>query len=432
MPEEAIPAQEYQKMIGVPQRKDLWGIGALTASLLDENFTLKVANEMRRDPTIRAVWRLTTLLLKSHIGRYTHPDEELAAFVNQSLQAADGWDSCLNTLLTAPFYGFAVVECVWSVTEGKWVIAKFAPRHPTTLTRGFATDAQGTLVSVGQKRTGTTERIQIPIQKVVHWPYDADFGPGEEPEGESLLQAANRSWTTVKALIRLHNLALERGPIPLTAWPTASGTTFCPIHMEEEPRVVVYTELLSNVEAGNALVYEGGEDVGEPKVLTTENVSPEDFVAAIRYHDGKMASSMLCPKLVLEEPEHATRAMAGTQYGLFLENLAGMQAQVNRVLRDQVAWRIVLLNYANPPDDKGEWQSEELSTEDHEMWSSVVERNTRSGIRVNPGDEAKIKKMHEKVYVQPDEEGYEKPGEEEASTTAPTAAAGPLPNYEEE
>lgn len=427
-PDEVAEFAQYTGEIGhVSARKDIWGIAGLTTYDEDAGFTLEVANEMRRDPTIRAVWRLTTLLLQKHFGTYTHEREEIETFVNETLDEARGWDDCRKALLTAPFYGFCVIECVWAERNGRWVIEKFAPRHPTTLTGGFVGDKHGNLKVVGQKVPGSTARIPIPMGKVIHWPYDAEFGAGESPEGESLLRAAHRSWTSVKALMRLWNLALERGPLPLLAWATASGEMHCPIHNIKEPRVQVYAEQLAQLESTSGLLYEGGEHIGAPEVLSNASVSPDHLENKVKYDDTKMSLSMLFPKMLLEEPEHGTRAMAGTQLDLFLENLAGMQNGYTLTLEEQVAWRLIVMNFAGVTD-KGKWLPEDLSPGDQMMASEALRNLTGAGIRITGPDETKIKRQYPEMFVQPDEPEWVEPEEFEPEPE-PTPQEDEIPTF---
>jgi hypothetical protein len=431
MAEQVPPVERFTGEIGVVSRKQRTTYVSQTSDA--EKFTLKVANEMKQDPTIRGIWRLMNLMLLAHFGRFVHDNPTIEEFVNDSLEEMPGWDYAKTTLLSGAIYGFSVLEKVWQNNDGDtWTYAKLAPRHPATLAGGFVVDEKGNIASVGQKPPGKrhADRIPIPYAKVAHWAYDAEFGPGETPEGESLLVGAERSWTSVKAIIRLWNLALERGPLPLLKWPTASGEIYCPICEIEEERVLVYAHIIQNLEASGAIIWEGGEGIGEPDILSNDTVEPEDFENAAEYHDSKMAASMLAPKLLFEEPEHASRAQAGTNLEILLLNLAGMQNGYSRVLREQVCKDLIVVNFAGVTD-YGQWQADELNKADMQMLAEVLERVKRSGVESTDADVKKQRGKFEPLYAQPGDEGYIEPGSEEDEEPEPEPVQVAPPPYEE-
>lgn len=410
---EGPPVEKMGRWIGKPhnRRKDIWGVAALYAE--DEkrgDFDLKLVEEMKqRDATIRSAWRLTTLVMKSHLGTYRNPNPEHEAFVNEAIKGMVGWSSLIDSMLGAPYWGFAATEVVWADTgpEGRWVMAAAKPRHPKSLTGGWIVNKDGDLIAASQKVAGKRERIPIPMPKLVHHPFDAEFGPGEQPEGQSLLEPATRHYLSTKALIPLWNLLMEQGPRPLLEWATAGGKIRCPYHDQMEERVVVYTEAIERLEQFGALVYEGGEDVGAPTVLSNEHVHPEHYETAVIYHDAQKGKAVLVPRMLVDEPEHATRAMSQTQYtGAFLENLKGMQGQLEPVLVGQVAKPMLVVNFAGVTDF-GEWVFLELQPDEVEVLGEFVYKLVQSGAPLVAADWKKIRARVPQWFVQPGEEGYE-------------------------
>lgn len=426
---EGPPVEKMGRWVGKPygRRKDIWGVSRLYAKSDEERggFSLKLVDEMkRRDSTIRSAWRLTTLVMKSHLGTYRNPDPELEAFVNEAIGTMDGWSSLVDSLLGAPFWGVSVVEVVWVVQpDGSWVMGAAKPRHPLSIVGGWIVNDDGDLIAATQKVEGERERIKIPMPKLVHHPFDAEFGPGEQPDGQSLLEAATRHYLSTKALIPLWNRLMEQGPVPLLEWATAGGEIQCPYHDTMEPRVQVYTEAVEQLEAFGALIYEGGEDIGKPTVMSNEHIHPDHYESAVKYHDAGKGKAVLVPRMLVDEPEHATRAMATTQYtGAFLANLKGMQGQLEPVLIGQVAKPMLQVNF---PDvtDFGEWGFLELAPDDVEILGEFIYKLTQAGGPIVGADWKKIRSQKPEWFVQPGEDGYEE-FEAELANDAAIAAGG--------
>lgn len=440
MPKEIIVAGKFTPArfkgeLGVSaRRKDIWGTRSIDPYDASEKFTMDVAAGMRRDPTIRGAWRLISLMLLAHFGRFRHGDEEVEAFVNETLRAAVGWRAFMRALLSAIFYGFSVTECVWTeLANGRWAIGKLAPRHPTTLEGGFVSDKHGTLLYAGQRKPedqSGKDRIKLPMGKLVHWAFDAEFGDGETPEGESILAAAYRSWTSVKALVRLWNRAMEQGPKPLIMWPHGRGDMLDPESGQEEPKSVVLARILQQVESRSGVAFEASEEWQKPYVLANEHISPSDFERSVKYHDGKMGVAMLTPKMLMEEPEHATRAHSQTQYtGPFLENLQGMADQKDSVMTEQVCKRLVVLNFPGA-EDTGAWVSDEIDPEQMGALADILVKLVTGDARFHELDWRKTRGLFPDYFVQPDEEGWE---EVEAWLEAEEPAGfEPMPEPEEE
>jgi hypothetical protein len=199
---------------------------------------------------------------------------------------------------------------------------------------------------------------------------------------------------------------------------TAPGKMVCPIHNVEEPRTQVYMEQVQELESTGALSYEvtGEEDQG-PRVLSDEQVTPKDFMDAMRYHNGEKYKATFVPRLAVEEAEHATRAQTATQFeGPLTENIHGLLTDFGHVIVEQGARRLIEVNFGDV-GDYGTWQYEELRPDESQKLAEVVFRLATSGAVVpTPADEAKIRAALSDYYVDYKQAHGKEPESQEASS----------------
>ena len=417
MNDEILPVAQYTKSISQVPRKDLWGLGNL--AVYDEgDFTIRKAHEMvHEDPTLATAWAILRGTLLSHMGGYHNENPKIEEFVVDTLAVTKGWGQSQRALLTAPLYGFSVVEEVWMADGTQWVYDQLKPIHPTTIDKGFELDKNGDLLSVRQRIGFGEPGPPIFVNKLIVWSFGDDFG--QLPQGISLLRPAYRHYHSVDALLKLWNSCMEMGPRPLIAWPVGPGELYCPIHEIMEPAGQVIEELAANITDRSLIAYTAGDNGGtqKPEVLANEHIRPEDFLSAIRFHNGEMLKAMLVPRLLVEEAEFGTRAQAQVQYyGPFIENVRGIQAQVGPIIIDQLVRRLIEVNFGEQ-DDYGEWQFDVIDTRDEEMLASVLERLVRSGIELTEADHKKLRGVFDEVL------------DSEPGPITPSAGGTGLPNY---
>lgn len=410
MPEPAVAAQSYTEEMSRNRRRDLWGLHDLD-SFDAEAFDIKIAHEMlRKDASIAAAWGIIRLVLSKSFGEYQHDDPEIQEFVQEALKSAEGYDDAVQAILTAPAYGFSCVEAVWEAVEARewtgqltpqWTYRKLKPVHPLTIRNGFKLDDMGNLEAVEQRIQGL-DPIELPREKLILWSFNDVWG--DRPEGYSMLEPAYGHYHACKALRRLWHRALEQGPKPLITWPVPPGEMYCPIHQKQEPRVQVFTELLEDIDDRSGIAYVAqGEDWADmkPTVLANEHIKPGDFLEAIRYHEGNEFKALLTPRMLFEEPEHATRAQAQVQfYGPFVQNIEGLHSGLERVLIEQLVKPLIVVNF--PPGrvgDYGSWEFSRIQAEEYEMWAGVIWRLVNAGLRLTDADWAKIRSYYGDLLV---------------------------------
>jgi len=182
-----------------------------------------------------------------------------------------------------------------------------------------------------------------------------------------------------------------------------------------EPRVQVITEVLDDIDDRSGIVYVAqGEDWANlrPEVLANAHINPADFLAALRYHEGAIYKALLTPRMLLEEPEHATRAQAQVQYyGPFVQHVEGLATELGKVLVEQLVRPLLTVNFGEVAD-VGSWEVTPLRPEEYDMWAGVILRLVNSGLMLTPEDWAKIRSYYGDLLL---------PGEEAALPEAEEA-----------
>jgi hypothetical protein len=219
------------------------------------------------DDTIGSGVDFLTTCLAARLGKYVHPNKQLAAWVNDRLDGIEGgWFNVVKEMLSAVWAGFAVAEKVWKNddTHG-FVIGKVVTLPPTTIMfetertgeltadgilqyqRNWNPMALGTgigyfggLVSVGYGFLATGDArpdafakfgdmpfpmrmsnsfnylsIRIPKDKVIHYSNDAQ-GKFGNPYGRSLLRRAYKYYVLKDSILQMLAVALDRKGTPLT------------------------------------------------------------------------------------------------------------------------------------------------------------------------------------------------------------------------
>lgn len=228
------------------------------------------------DDTIGSGVDFLTTCLAARLGVYTHPNKEIAKWVNARLKDVQGgWYNAVKEMLSATWSGFAVSEKVWGNDERHgFVLKKLVALPPTTLM--FETERTGELTSdgilqyqrnwnpmalgtgigyfggmvgvgFGFMNTGDARpdpfakfgdmpfpmrvanswnylSIRIPAQKCVHYSFDAQ-GKFGNPYGRSLLRRCYKYYVLKDSVLQMLAVALDRKGTPLTVVYADPNTT---------------------------------------------------------------------------------------------------------------------------------------------------------------------------------------------------------------
>jgi len=219
------------------------------------------------DDTIGSGTDFLCTCLAARLGVYTHPNKEIAEWVNKALAGIEGgWYNAVKEIMSASWAGYSVTEKVWKNDPNRgFVPKKLITLPPTTImfeterTGELTTDGilqyqrnwsplglstgqgfLGGLVGVGYGwttsgwdgrpdpyarfgdlpfpvRVGNTWQylsVRIPVQKCIHYSFDAQ-GKFGNPYGRSLLRRCYKYYVLKDSILQMLAVALDRKGTPL-------------------------------------------------------------------------------------------------------------------------------------------------------------------------------------------------------------------------
>jgi len=384
------------------------------------------------DPTVGEALDVIDGMILSHIGDYEHEDPDIAEFVNAEL--APILRETIRQLLSALWAGFAVAEIVWRVDGATWGVDRVELLHPLTFfppagggfgagkKEGIALDPKTKKVTEVTQWGGADGREEktLAADKVIYWPRSRQLR--EQTYGRSLLNRARRAWYAKCLLENYWNTFGEKSALPTVLFITPQGEI---TKADGTPQSLAeaLVEAYNEAKPGSAVGIPG-----DPQTDTkTERLGVEGdgsaFEAIVGYWDTQLYKALLTPRMMLEEPEHGSRAQASTMMEAFLLLLQGTCEEVGEVIVGQLVTRLIDYNFGEQADyGRLAWQ--ELSPKDLDLLASVFERVARalagfasSGLEFNAADEEKVRDVFGEVLATYDE----------AQAAAEQAGALPVP-----
>jgi len=359
------------------------------------------------DETIGSGVDFLTTCLAARLGRYTHPNTEIAEFVNSVLDEIDGgWTNVVKEILSASWAGFSVGEKVWANTEKGFVIKKIVQMPPGTLL--FETDRTGELTYDGilqyqrnynpalfgagvaylfgfqsgapnlSPNSGRPDiyaklgdypfplrspnifsylSIRIPVRKCIHYSFDAQ-GKFGSPYGRSLLRRAYKHWVLKDAVMQMLSVALDRKATPLSVWyvdPTATFIDFNKTNpnMPVDPTVPMGVRAMNAVKDAVKMVHNDtvlimpgkkGQFVEHDFVQQQSNAN--DFIAVLNWLDTRIMRALLIPSLVFSSGDGAGSYSLGQEHAkTFDKILDGWLGGFKQVAKRQLVREIIAYNY---------------------------------------------------------------------------------------
>ena len=401
------------------------------------------------EPTTKRVLALLRTLILNTLGEYRHPDAQLTERVNGWLGRVEGGvERVVGDLLSALWAGYAVAEPIWATEASEWWVSRVDLLHPLTFFNRNASLPEDAIGIALDPKSGRVEKVrqfsskpgggtvELPIGEVLYWPMFAELR--EEVLGQSLLAAARRGWFSKTKIENFWNTFAQKAAMPTPVFVVAPGTVRDPVSGQDISIGKLLVDTYAKAEPGAALSIPYVEGL-EPKMLT---LVPSDgasttFERLTEYWKNELFNSMFTPRIVLEEPEHASRAQTGTVLDLYYMVIEGLRREAGKVLVDQLVAPLIEHNEGKggrglqtAPTEAGEWAWEPLQTSDMENLARVFETVERgkaeamtAGLPFVPADERKRRTTFPALYA-PADEAPEAFGEgETASRERATAKA---------
>ena len=353
----------------------------------------------RYDPTAGAALTFLKQLILSHLGSYSHEDERVQEFVTDALDGLQGGlRQTVSSLLSALWAGFAVGEIVWD-TGSAWRVKAVELLHPLTFwdkydgKPGIEYDrGAGRVSQVRQMRWQSYEEqpLSYPVESVVYWPFMRELR--EEVYGKRLSDRARRSWYMRAKIETYWGVFLKRFAHPTPIFRVPKGHQVDPNSGEMIPNAEYYGKFIQKMSAGTGVAIEASAaDAFAFDLLESRSGGDAAYETGCQYHNRETWKAFLMSPMIIEEPEHGSRAQSGTALDALTSLVEAIHTELDEVLVQQLARPMVSYNYgANVP--AGEWIPQPLDQDDLEMLSRTLETLNRAGaIDLSETDEGSIR-----------------------------------------
>jgi hypothetical protein len=362
------------------------------------------------DPAVGAVLTVTTQKLLSRIGEYEHPEERIQTAVRAMLESMHGWSRrILRGVLTSLWAGFSISQVYWDTTATTWTPVGLQTLHPMTFVSprpyyepSIEFDNKTGEPSVFRQWDSHGNPTLLDPSTILYWPYLRALR--EDVYGQSLLERVRRAWYTKTALERFWSVWLEKGVYPTPVVEVPPGNILDEGSGKELSKVEFYQRFFEKQTVGQALVVEAGE--GEKPTVNLLETSPgvgDAFELAIKYWEGQTFMGMVYPRLLLAEPEHASRAQAMTMAAEHLLLLTATSEELGEVLVDGLAKRYITYNFGEQ-ESYGAWTWQPFDTPDLLELAEIFQRLTSQFmVPITPQDQDKIRRVFGDIFVDPAE-----------------------------
>jgi hypothetical protein len=360
------------------------------------------------DDTIGSGVDFLTTCLTARLGKYSHPNRELASWVNDRLaQIKGGWFNVVKELLSASWAGFAVAEKVWGNDERHGFVPKrIITLPPTTLM--FETERTGDLtpdgilqyqrnwnpmalgtgigyfggmvgVGYGFMQTGDARpdpfakfgdmpfpmrvnnswnylSIRIPTQKCIHYSFDAQ-GKFGNPYGRSLLRRAYKYYVLKDSIIQMLAVALDRKGTPLTIVYADPNTT-----LQDETKVAgqgnqrgkrvgiradeAARQAFSRIHNDSTIILPGKKGQIFETDFVPQDSNAEAFIASLDFCNKSIMRALLIPSLIFGNGDGTGSYSLGQEHAkTFTKIMDGMLAGLEDVLIEQLVKEMIQYNW---------------------------------------------------------------------------------------
>jgi hypothetical protein len=342
-----IPVRER----GYAKEGDTWW-GAVTSETTPELIwprSIAVYDNMRRQdaqvssvlravtyPIMRTPWRLDGTGCRPEVVRHVAGDLGLP-IVGQGTEAPGmrgrdrfSWNSHLRLALLMLPFGHMFFEQVYRIEEttGLAHLRKLGPRMPRTI-QAVNVARDGGLMSIEQYPTTMTQKITIPVHRLVAYVLDREGGNWL---GQSLLRPAYKNWLLKDRLLRVDAQSIDRNGMGIPIYEGA----------ENETDLSKGQEIATNARAGDnsgAAVPHGAK----LRMVGVEGDLP-DALKSVRYHDEQIARAVLAHFLNLGT-QTGSWALGSTFADFFTLSLQAVAEEIRDTATSHIVEDIVDLNY---------------------------------------------------------------------------------------
>ena len=315
----------------------------------------KVYDTMRKNsPVVGGLMRAIEAAFRSTKWQWvpaekTEEGELRALFLEQCFNDMDRpWSMVTDDILTMLPFGFAPMEQVFKLRRGRgqhpyslyddgmigWRDLSLIPQDSISEWM-YDENEPNTVVGIKQQNVNISNlqhihAIEIPIEKVLNFRIK---GEKNNPEGESVLRQAYRSWHFMTGLEVVEAISLERtgAGIPMITLPLGATTKVDkPSGSDEQAAQDVVRSIRADEQSGIVIPFGWTFDI-----VTSKNLRPELFDLAIKRHRSNLLISVLAAFLELGTARVGSFATAKVGRSFFEVALEGWVMAVEDIFNTQ-------------------------------------------------------------------------------------------------
>lgn len=319
------------------------------------------------DPTVGAMLRAIEMLLR-RVEWHVEPasdaarDAEVSDFVQGCLEdMAETWADTLATILTFVRYGFSVHEEVYkrragpkddprqssAYDDGRIGWSRLPPRAQTTIDQ-WQIDDSGWVLGCTQKAPPDYRDRPLPANRILLFRATSEKG---NPEGQSVLRTAYRSWMFKRRIEEIEGIGVERdlAGLPTALVPPELLASDAPAELKQQLSQIEL--MLRNIRRDQRegivfpLAYdEGGKPRYELKLLSTGGRRQFETSEIIGRYDSRIAMSVLADFVLLGHEKVGSFALASSKTDLFAVALGAWLDSIAEVFNRFAIPRLLRLN----------------------------------------------------------------------------------------
>lgn len=343
-------------------------------------------------------------------GGTSNEDMRTADFIDEIREdMSHSWADLMSEVMTMLSFGWSYFEIVLKrrqgdnrrpglssrYNDGRIGVRKLASRSQDSLER-WIFDDEGGVAGMVQQQVQNLGSVSIPIEKSLLFRTVTRKG---NPEGQSVLRNAWRSWRLKKRLEEIEGIGYERD---LTGLPVA----FVPptiLMSDASPQEVAIKNQLKKIVTGirkdeqSGILFpqqydHNGNLMYELKLLSTENnAGKNDPDTAIERYSRQIAMTVLADVILIGHQKTGSYALADSKTHLFSSSLGALADVAEAVFNRHLIPRLLRLN-GLPTENPPQWKHGDVETMDLDELGKYIERLSKAGFPLFPTESGELER----------------------------------------
>lgn len=344
-------------------------------------------DDIRRDPTVKLALLTPSMIIRSRIKSYTHPDPEIELFIRENLVKVK-FRKALRKMMAYRWQGGSIHEMVWEPgDDGKIWLKELALIHPRTwFGLGLPKEGKDVIQEAGN------EKKTIPRYKCIILENDDEFTEG----GSILDTTVFNHWQSKYNNLKKWDAALDLFGSPgLIGWLKNTGdistiTGNLGKGDGTDPKQVAVNRMvqtLAKFKTSRAAAF--SDDITLEKIQISQ--VGDNYLVKIAYDDKMMCRSMLMPSLIISNDDKTgSYATANTHLDFFMLMLQSEMEKLTSELIDQMIRPLIMFNFKTL--EYGKFNIDDIAEKDYMVWANILTQLTVHGY-LTPENKAHVRKV---------------------------------------